>query len=49
MPVFNKPTQGAVRIEVGAVFNADVQNKKIELSFNGTKYPVGSQIIYIVE
>ncbi|KAJ9600790.1 hypothetical protein L9F63_001070, partial [Diploptera punctata] len=49
MPTFNNPTAGAVHIEEDAVFKADIENKKVELSVNGTKYPLGSQIIYIVE
>jgi hypothetical protein len=49
MPAFNSPIQGAVRIEDNAVFCVDVENKNIELAVNGTRYRVGSQIIYIVE
>jgi len=49
MPAFRNPTQGAVRIEDSAVFHADVENKKIEVAVNGTRYPIGSQLVYIVE
>jgi hypothetical protein len=49
MPAFSSPIQGVVRIEENAVFCVDVENKNIELAVNGTRYPIGSQIIYIVE
>ncbi|XP_023719328.1 leucine--tRNA ligase, cytoplasmic isoform X2 [Cryptotermes secundus] len=49
MPAFNSPTQGVVRIEDNAVFCVNVAKKNIELAVNGTRYPVGSQIIYTVE
>jgi leucyl-tRNA synthetase len=49
MPAFNSPTRGAVLIEDDAVFCVNVEKKNIELAVNGTRYPVGSQIIYIVE
>jgi len=49
MPAFNKPTQGAVRIEDDAVFCVDVEKNKIELAVNGTRNPIGSQVIYIVQ
>jgi hypothetical protein len=49
MPAFNSPTQGAVRIEDNAVFWVNVEKWNIELAVNGTRYPVGSQVIYIVE
>jgi len=49
MPAFNKPTQGAVRIEDNAVFCVDVEKNKVELTVNGTRNPIGSQVIYIVQ
>jgi hypothetical protein len=49
MPAFNSPTPGAVRIEDNAVFCVNGEKKNIELAINGIRYPVGSQIIYIVE
>jgi hypothetical protein len=49
MPAFNNPVQGAVCIEDDAVFCVDVEKKNIELAVNGTRYPLGSQILYIVE
>jgi len=49
MPAFNKPTQGAVRIDDNAVFCVDVEKNIVELTFNGTRNPIGSQVIYIVQ
>jgi hypothetical protein len=49
MPVFNSPTLGAVRIEDNAVFHMNFENREIEVAVNGTRYPVGSQVVYIVE
>jgi len=49
MPAFNKPTQGAVRIEENAVFCVDVERNKVELTVNGTRNPIGSQVMYIVQ
>lgn len=49
LPAFNKPTQGAVRIEDNAVFCVDVDKNKVELTVNGTRCLIGSQIIYIVQ
>lgn len=49
MPAFNKPTEGAVRIEDSAVFCVDVEKNKVELIVNGTRKLIGSQVIYIVQ
>jgi hypothetical protein len=49
MPAFNKPTHGAVRIEDNAVFCVDVEKNKVELTVNGTRNLIGSQVIYIVQ
>lgn len=49
MPAFNNPTEGAVRIEDNAVFCVDVENSKVEISVNGTRNLIGSQIMYIVQ
>jgi leucyl-tRNA synthetase len=49
MPAFNNLTQGAVHIEDNAIFCVNAEKKNTELAVNGTRYPVGSQIIYIVD
>jgi hypothetical protein len=49
MPAFNKPTQHAVHIEDNAVFCVNVEQNKVELTVNGTRYLIGSQIIYMVQ
>lgn len=49
MPIFDNPTLGVVRIEESAVFHTNFENKEIEVAVNGTRYPVGSQVVYIVE
>jgi hypothetical protein len=49
MPALNNPTEGAVRIEDNAVFCVDVEKSKVEISVNGTRNLIGSQIIYIVQ
>jgi len=49
LPAFNKPTEGAVRIEDNAVFCVDVEKNKVELTVNGTRNLIGSQVIYIVQ
>jgi hypothetical protein len=38
-----------VRIEDNAVFCVDVENSKVEISVNGTRNLIGSQIMYIVQ
>nr|CAD7411757.1 unnamed protein product [Timema poppensis] len=48
-PVYGKPTSGAVLIEKEAVFHADVDSNSLDISLNGSKYPVGPAVIYIVK
>ncbi|XP_066998764.2 leucine--tRNA ligase, cytoplasmic [Anabrus simplex] len=48
MPVYNQPTAGKQPIKLEDVFHVDVENSNVEVVANGTKYPLGSSVVYIV-